>query len=561
MSTDSVVEPPASPQSPLGVGDYGHALVHIAWYRADQARSLMFGFVELYPVEFSAPQETPEKSFKLRRLGSRNYLHLKRTRMAADTAIDWYVRCIQGDIRLPNDLDHNGVPKVLASAGFAQEPPWPQLITISDQFPFVPQCWQTPRIHHLLQPELNPDARAAANDPQGRKWLSEQVFVDFDSYAELLGSLHLIAPNPALRGIDHRQWKHTGGEECSILRFRPRANHPLHGTRVILADHRPTGLGGVIEAQITSTSMRIPHPAGGMDQIETIVLDPAGAILSYSKPHGFIQAVNVEITMSGAQQAIVVPAAGAQPQSSYTRHLRGDEFTTAVGTPRFPKEAVLLFFAGESRREMQRLDEQYPERWFHGDRQAATAFVRELISAAKKRLWIVDPYFTAVELIRYALATSNTSLPVLILTSAEAMTEKDRINPSRKAADMLQDQLPHLARHGNFTIRVLTGSPAVHDRFLVIDDSVWFSGNSLHTIGERAGMLVKLRNSAEIITNLSDILNSDRTASWEEWIANRIPDKHPRMTAGTGIFLATAAGIATIGFWTAFRRIVRGWGR
>src|ERR1039458_9635763 len=102
MSTDSVVEPPASPQALFVIGDYGHALLHIAWYRADHARSLIFGFVELYPLEFPAPQETPEKSLRLRRLGSRNYLYFKRTRMPAKTAIEWYERCIQGEIHLPN---------------------------------------------------------------------------------------------------------------------------------------------------------------------------------------------------------------------------------------------------------------------------------------------------------------------------------------------------------------------------------------------------------------------------------------------------------------------------
>ena len=561
MSTDPAVEPQVSPHTHLAIGDYGHALVHIAWYRADQARSLIFGFVELYPSEFSAPHETPEKSFKLPRLGSRNYLYLKRTRMTAKAAVDWYVRCIQGEIYLPNDLDRNGSPKVLAGAGFAQEPQWPRFIIISDQLPFVPGCWETPRVHHLLQPALNPDAGAVANDPEARKWLAEQVFVDFGSYAELLGSLHLIAPNPILRGIDHRLKTDTLGRESSVLRFRLRANHTLHGTRVVLIDHRPTGLGGAIETQITSPLIQIPHPVGGMEQIETVVLDPAGAILSWSKPHGFVNAVSIGFAIGGPQQTIVVPAVGAQPQSGYTRHLVGDEFTTTVGTPRSPKEAVPLLCAGESRREMQRLDEQYPERWFHEDPQAASAFVRGLISSAKKRLWIVDPYFTTVELISYALATSRISLPVLVVTSAEAMTKRDRINPKRTAADVLQQQLPHFAQHGNFTIRVLKGSPAVHDRFLVVDDFVWFSGNSLHTIGERAGMLVKLRNSSEVISNLTDILNSDRTASWEDWLANRVPVKHSRMATRTGVFLATAVGIAAVGFLTAFRRIVRGCNR
>ena len=42
-------------------------------------------------------------------------------------------------------------------------------------------------------------------------------------------------------------------------------------------------------------------------------------------------------------------------------------------------------------------------------------------------------------------------------------------------------------------IRVLTGDPPpVHDRFLIVDGTVWLSGNSLHTLGERAGVIVRL---------------------------------------------------------------------
>jgi hypothetical protein len=195
------------------------------------------------------------------------------------------------------------------------------------------------------------------------------------------------------------------------------------------------------------------------------------------------------------------------------------------------------------------LDARYPEKWFHGEREQATKFVRDLIANAKQRLWIVDPYFTTIELIRYALATSSTKLPVLIVTSAEAMTKKDRIDPQRTAAEVFDARLLTLANLGNFTIRVLKGTPAVHDRFLVVDDSVWFSGNSLHTIGERAGMVVRLRNSEEVIKNLEEILQSDRTASWQDWIAQwRLSRKQPRrMSLGLIAALGLAAGSAVIG--------------
>ncbi len=560
MSADVVVESEFAPHPGIGINDYGHALIHLAWYRADRARSLMFGVVELYPSEFPAPIGTAEKDFELRSFGNKNRLYVKRVCVPAKTAVEWYERCIHGVIEIPNDLDGRGSPKLLSASGFAQEPQWPRLITASDRIPFVPQCWQAPKVHHLLQPDLGEDAAAVALCPKARTWLSEQMFVDFESNSELLGSLHLIAPDPVLRGIDHRLSTENKGQEASVMRFHTRAKQSIDGLRVILLDHRPTGLGDLVEKQITSTRMEIPHPPGTTDQIEAVVLNRAGSIVSWSRPTGFMQAVSVGImTAGGPQQRVVVPATNDQPESTYVRVLRGHESFVTVGEPRSPKDSICLLSAGQARREMAQLDDRYPERWFHGDRETATAFIRTLISSAKHRLWIVDPYFTTVELISYALATSSIKLPVLIVTSAEAMTKKDRLDPTLKAAEVLQVQLPNLMKHGNFAIHVLTGSPAVHDRFLVVDDSVWFSGNSLHTIGDRAGMVVKLRNSAEIISNLNDILASDRATPWQEWMANRTftvasnpTNRHTVVSA-----IAMAAAVAAVGFWKIMRNVER----
>ena len=90
----------------------------------------MFGLVELYPAEFPSPSEIAEQNFQLRRLGRRNYLYVKRIRMTAKAAVDWYERCIGGTIELPGDYDSRGNPKFLAAAGFVQEPRWPHLISV-----------------------------------------------------------------------------------------------------------------------------------------------------------------------------------------------------------------------------------------------------------------------------------------------------------------------------------------------------------------------------------------------------------------------------------------------
>jgi hypothetical protein len=381
------------------------------------------------------------------------------------------------------------------------------------------------------------------------------MFVDLEAYFELVGSLHLVAPDPNLRGIDHGLWTRTPGHETSALRFHPRMNKTLEGSRVILIDRRQAGLGSFVESEITSTEMEVRHRPGTTGEIEMVVLDRAGSLLSWSRPTGFIQSLAMNLMMPGSLQRVVVPATESSPASSYIRALEGHNTTVKAGQPRSPKEAISLWAGGEALREMERLDDRYPERWFHGDQEAATKFIRRLISSATQRLWIVDPYFTTVELIGYALATSNTKLPVLIVTSAETMTKKDRIDPKLTAAEVLNAQLPNLSKYGNFTIRVLKGTPAVHDRFLVVDDAAWFSGNSLHTIGERAGMVVKLRNSADIIANLEDIFKSDRIANWQEWLANRqsvAPTSPTRTKAWPA--LGAAISIAALGCWWALRQ-------
>jgi hypothetical protein len=364
MNTSPDRELEASTRAPIAIGDYGYGLIHLAWYFADQARFLMFGSVELFPLEFPSPLDTPEKNLRLKRLGSRSRLYVKRTCLSATAAVDWYLRCIEGQIELPGDLDAKGAPKFLAGTGFVQEPQWPHLVTASDQVPFVSQFWHAPRIHLLLQPDLLVDAKKAASDRDGRKWLSEQMFVDLDAYPELVGSLHLVAPDPNLRGIDHGLRTTTPEHETSVLRFHPRMNRTLEGSRVILIDRRQTGLGGFVESEITSTEMEIHHPPGTTGEIEMVVLDRPGSLLSWSRPTGFIQSLAMNLMTPGPLQRVVVPATQSSPRSSYIRTLEGHNTTVKAGQPRSPKEAISLWAAGEALREMKRLDDRYPERWF-----------------------------------------------------------------------------------------------------------------------------------------------------------------------------------------------------
>lgn len=69
-------------------------------------------------------------------------------------------------------------------------------------------------------------------------------------------------------------------------------------------------------------------------------------------------------------------------------------------------------------------------------------------------------------------------------------------------------------------IKVMTGDkPLIHDRFLIIDDEVWFSGNSLNDIGNRLSMLIRLPNPGEILDVLKELESKPerRIETMEEW--------------------------------------------
>ena len=43
--------------------------------------------------------------------------------------------------------------------------------------------------------------------------------------------------------------------------------------------------------------------------------------------------------------------------------------------------------------------------------------------------------------------------------------------------------------------------------FLVVDDEVWFMGNSFNTLGDRASMIIKIPNPDEVLHELEKMFN------------------------------------------------------
>ena len=98
-----------------------------------------------------------------------------------------------------------------------------------------------------------------------------------------------------------------------------------------------------------------------------------------------------------------------------------------------------------------------------------------------------------------------------------------------KCPEKGEELLMQIKKYGNslsytgVSVSVMTGDqPLIHDRFLVIDDAVWFTGNSLNHLGERASMILRLPNPTEVLRLIDVVFNDeDRVKSLEKWVADR----------------------------------------
>jgi len=185
-----------------------------------------------------------------------------------------------------------------------------------------------------------------------------------------------------------------------------------------------------------------------------------------------------------------------------------------------------LYSSKKQVRKLKRQAEELGQQWFENEPIKARNFVRGLISKARERVWVIDPYFSTVDLFRFALAATSPAVEVVIATSAEHLQGDDSIAEHVEAGEVLMKNLEQFKNDYTFTVRVLNGSRSpIHDRFLVIDAAVWFVGNSLNSLGKRAGMMIKLPDPSQMLGRLEDIVKGNRSKELGAWVEDRRSNK------------------------------------
>lgn len=528
---------PASPLVATLDEDYEMAVVHVAWDRQrgrngkEDERTLLFAFVELIPAEIPPPvddyRENDRRFFE--RLGgnSDHSVCVRHAVVPAKEALSWYLDCRRAVAVLPGDgrLPKPDAPdaKRLRLADLGEVPLWPTLVCAadnSDEIPFGPEWAECPRMHHLV-PVAEFDLEALWLKPEeerARRWLADHLHFDLEEYPEYWGSVHLLAPNPMYRELHMRLQPRTPPAESVLMQFEPRAGKRVEGLELACRGLRASEKAYAYNLLVQSPLMRLNFPRGSYGRQDDIIDPVRGTLTSSNLVHGFLGRINFSVALSGKRDV-----KGPTPETSYSVMTSNPVEQIHVGEASKLASAESRLNQAVFRRGARAAAKRQNQRWFRGQQEDAVDVLRGLIHEATREVLLVDPYFGGTELQRFMLAVGREDIPVRILTSAQLRELKNagpEGGPSSSPEEVLFNVLQQVRSHQRmnpFEIKVMKGNPpAVHDRFLLVDDRIWLLGSSLNNFGQRGTMMVSLPDPDPIREQLTKAWND--SVDFETWI-------------------------------------------
>lgn len=471
------------------------------------------------------------ESHKINRAGGR--VHFRRVTLTSADALDWY-RSLGDDTKTPVpslqedvEIDLDGKHQLLVS-DLEDSPPWPNFGLpiqqwmvggISSEANPVPYLGSSSaRTHRRLS--RGEGFEAFLENPNAIQFINRRIHIDLARYPEYLGGAVISAPDPIVERIDNFMVQATESQgERIIFRFIPRKGKTLAGLQLYVFDEH---------ALLINHFESFPVPEDGIVDIEKgscygaygyVVTHPHHGVLSYHPQTSFLRTMSVTMGLVTQTRKVTVPTSESTSSDSTTYSVSrvSRERESIIGErPERPRANEIVGRASQVRR-ASILAERLDQRWFGVDqRDSAMSFIRDRVGRARRRVKIADPYFGVLQIPQFLLAITSEDVEVSVLTSRLAFEgnsspEAPDDQPATRNSDFMDrlrrfsEEVERVKASGNehFRVSVLGGkSPPLHDRFLIIDDSVWFLGNSLNALGTRASMIIKLPDPVSILREI-----------------------------------------------------------
>lgn len=466
----------------------------------------------------------------------------RRVLLSAQEAVNWYRALGNGDDKSPipsrsEECNSNYDGIKIGISTLTDDPTWPYLGLPIEEGLFAHQSGRShpapfigntsARIHRRFGSQDGFDLMLA--DDKAVAFVARRLHIDLRLYREYLGSITLVAPDPVLKQIDHFMIPASADKgERIFYRFVPRAGESLDGLKFTTFDEQNHLLTDFTTRDIPADGILDIDKGDCIGTYGYVVAHQQHGVLAYSPPYPFLRQIGLNmhpVSSGGITVSVPTGESANSPRMEYhaaqhsplaTQGLIGD-------APRIPIINARVAIAA-SRREKLANAKQYGQRWFpDGSREEAMRFIHGELRRAKSRVMIADPYLAGLQLGQFLYAINPETTSVTLLTSGLAFKSKDQ-EPSK--ADDFSLRLAQLEKDAKVTAKAyVLQSSILHDRFLVIDDAVWFLGNSLNTLGDRASLIVKLPNPDEVIEQLEGMLN--QAISFDDYKKRQAHNQEP----------------------------------
>lgn len=428
-------------------------------------------------------------------LGARaGKLLVQRWHLSVREGIQWYRACACGSMSVPGMNPSQQTVVQLGQLG--DDPPWPYVVVEVEKFWRGSEFWGNrpggSRWHRLLpvDPVRITNGWEVSDFEKARDFLVSEIHLDILSRSVLLGSCHLCLPNPVFRGLHQsagRDWKSITFD----LQLHPSGT--LDVLELTVWNRRSWGATSV-RHMILQPGTNVLCVPEGVEQVAHSVFCQKRGLMMQSEPAGFIRAISTTMHIVSEQRHVETS------RGRYSVGVGGDPEQIQVGTPR-PVDALARLAADEGQQRTEKAWTATAFQWFDKNSVAGAQAIRDIIQSASKSVDLLDPYFGRGDLLEFALSTTKHGLPFRVLTSHDFCTSGEDPDLKIELGDALAKTLDSVQARDprlDIQIKVMPGQKSpVHDRFLIVDGTVWVLGASLNEFGSRGSLLMKLPASPD----------------------------------------------------------------
>lgn len=514
---------------------YDYAEISLVTTFVNQSNSLVFSTIRLLPKDSFQPYTfdlVEEKCDKQK-------LFFRKVVMKAQDAIKWYRTENGTSLYTPSPVSESlfnqaeKEPNLIQQANFTDENIWGEFaLPLTEQnilerwgdnpCPFL--GYDSARIHRRFSEFLH--LQFLLKNEKAIRFIEQSLYIDLTKYPEYLGGMTLILPNPIIKSIEEHliPANEANTQELCLFKFNTYPSQNLDKLKMTILTENRGFLKNVKQYSIPENGiLTIPQTTPFQSQGYFLVHDDFGC-LEFRTPTGYLRSMNLSIDVHSKKIQVKSKKNNTRKSSDY--EYGNDVFERAsqqvIGAVA-PDKIDERVINARSRRLRIAQKIASGQVWFKKEnRLEALEQIGEIIFKAQRKVSFYDPYWGELQLTQF-IKFRYQNISVEILTSKYVFEDSYPTNMKQKISDFNSTLNKLRKLYPNISCKVLDqNKPDLHDRFLAIDNDIWFIGHSFNQIGESDSLMLKVPDPQEVIANLEVIKSNDACLDFEDFMSKYI---------------------------------------